>query len=124
MKLKDLAEELSARILVGSDQDLTTTVASVAAGDLMSDVLARGDIPDVLVTGLTTIQTIRTASVAGIRTVVIVRGKTVSEPMIELAREENLILMVTALKLFEAAGRLWARGLRTGVQGAPGASRA
>ncbi|MFH1143040.1 MAG: hypothetical protein V1774_00680 [Candidatus Eisenbacteria bacterium] len=114
MTLKDVAQELAARVLVGVDEDLAQKVETVAAGDLMSDILARADIPDLLVTGLATIQTIRTASVAGIKTVIIVRGKVATEEMIELAREEGLLLMVTKMKLFEAAGRLWAKGLRTG----------
>jgi len=112
MTLKEVAEQLSARVLAGGDEDLAAAATSVAAGDMMSDVLARADIPDVLVTGLTTVQAIRTASVAGIKTVVIVRGKPVPQPMIDLAREESIVLMVTAMKLFEACGRLWDCGLR------------
>jgi len=115
MTLHDVAQELGARVLTGTDQDLTSEVTSVAAGDLMSDILARVGRADILVTGLTTSQAIRTASVAGIRAVVIVRGKPVNEQMIELAREEGVVLMQTDLKLFETAGRLWTRGLRTGT---------
>ncbi len=115
MTLQDVTRELGARVLCGTDQDLAAQVSSVAAGDLMSDILARVGRADILVTGLTTTQAIRTASVAGIRAVVIVRGKPVSEQMIELAREEGVVLMQTELKLFETAGRLWALGLRTGI---------
>ncbi|MBM3317349.1 MAG: hypothetical protein FJY75_05810 [Candidatus Eisenbacteria bacterium] len=114
MTLREVVEELSAEVLHGAEEELNGTVATVAAGDLMSDVLTRATIADLLVTGLSNMQTIRTATVAGIKSIVIVRGKPVSPQMIDLAREEDLVLMVTGMKLFEAAGRLWARGLRTG----------
>ena len=116
MTLNDVIRELSAEVLHGNEQDLATPVTTVAAGDLMSDVLARAGNADILVTGLTTTQAIRTASVASIKTVIIVRGKPVSESIVVLAREEGVLLLLTHQKLFEACGRLWALGLRQGTE--------
>lgn len=112
MTLKEVADLLSAKILNGTDEEMSATVRTAAASDLMSDILARLGSPDMMLTGLTTTQTIRTSSVAGIRTVVICRGKPVPESVIELAKEEGILLMVTELTLFEASGLLYGKGLQ------------
>ena len=115
MTLRELAAELSADVLHGSDEQMETEAATAASSDLMSDILARLGTPDVMLTGLTTTQTIRTSSVSGIRAVVVVRGKQVDEKIVELAREEDIVLMSTGMSLFEASGRLYQRGLRSVV---------
>jgi len=116
MTLRELATELSAKVLCG-EEDLDTEVQTAAASDLMSDILARLGTPDVMLTGLTTGQAIRTSSVSGIRVVVVVRGKRIPEQMIELAAEEGIVLMSSEMTLFEASGRLYARGLRSNAEG-------
>jgi predicted transcriptional regulator len=116
MTLKEVADLLSARVLQGSQDELGVTVSKAAASDLMSDILARLVSADLMLTGLTTTQTIRTASVAGINCVVICRGKVVPESITELAKEEGIVLMVCDLTLFEACGLLYEKGLR-GVSG-------
>jgi len=116
MTLRDVAAEIAAKVLYGSDELLDTEIATAASSDLMSDVLARLGTPDVLLTGLTTTQAIRTSSVAEIKAVVIVRGKPVDERLVELASEEDILLMATDLSLFEASGRLYEKGLRSGVR--------
>lgn len=113
MNLTAIASTLEAKILHGPDELLALEVATAASSDLMSDILARVGTPDVMLTGLTTTQTIRTSSVAGIKAVVVVRGKPVEEKLVELAREEGIVLMSTTLSLFEASGRLYAQGLRS-----------
>ena len=112
MTLKEVADVLSAKILNGTDEEFAVTVTTAAASDLMSDILARMVSADLMLTGLTTIQTIRTSSVAGIRTVVICRGKPVPDSVIELSKEEGVLLMVTRMTLFESCGLLYEKGLR------------
>jgi len=113
MKLADVIAELEATVLCGADEQLGAEVSTTAAGDLMSDILARTGRPDLLLTGLTTTQAIRTSAVAGVKALIIVRGKLIDEKMIALAGEENIVLMSTRLSMFEAAGRLYVRGLRS-----------
>jgi hypothetical protein len=113
MTLNELASELAAKVLQGAEAQLAAEVRIGASGDLMSDMLARMGTPDVMLTGLNTTQVIRTCSVAGIKAVVIARGKGVGPTMIDLAREEDIVLMATRMSLFEASGRLWARGVRS-----------
>ena len=117
MKLTDIASELSADVLCGSESLLGAEAVTVTSSDLMSDVLAGKGLPDILLTGLTTVQAVRTCAVAGIKAVVIVRGKPVDDRVIELARQEDIILMLTPLSLFEASGRLYERGLRSAFNG-------
>jgi predicted transcriptional regulator len=66
----------------------------------------------VLLTGLTTEQVLRTAKVAGVAAVVFVRGKRPDEPVIELARSNDMPLLLTKYSLFVASGRLYVNGLR------------
>ncbi len=113
MTLRDVAAAVSAEILCGSEEQLDLTVQVAASSDLMSDILARVGVPDVMLTGLATNQTVRTSAVAGIRAIVFVRGKAVNESLIELAGEEDIVLMSSPLSLFEASGRLYEKGLRS-----------
>ena len=113
MTLNEMATELTATVLCGTAEQLNEQIATAAAGDLMSDILARVGTPDVLLTGLATNQAIRTSAVAGIRAVAIVRGKPIAESFIELAREEDIVLMKSDLSLFDASGLLYAKGVRS-----------
>ncbi len=113
MKLRDIAEILEAEILSGEDEDLEMDIQTAASSDLMSDILARPSTPDLMLTGLATPQAIRTSSVAGIRSIIIVRGKPITEQMIELAKDDEIVLFVSKLNLFEASGLIWDKGIRS-----------
>jgi len=115
MTYKDVADELGAEVLCDSEGLLDTELTTACSNDLMSDVLAQPGSVDLLITGLTTVQAVRTSSVASIDCVVIVRGKSVNKDMIDAASDEGIILMVTENTLFEASGLLYAKGLRPGL---------
>ncbi len=91
--------------------DLDRPVSSACASDLMSDVLAFSKPKSILLTGLNTPQTIRTADVADIVAVCLTFGKAPSEDTVRLAVESNIPLISTALSLFSAGGRLFVLGL-------------
>ncbi len=116
MKLKEVIEVLSAEALFVTSTHLEMDIVAVAASDLMSDILARARTPDLMLTGLATPQAVRTASVASVQAVVIVRGKTVTPQMIALAEDDDIPLVVSRHSLFAAAGYLWSRGLRSGLE--------
>ena len=84
--------------------------------DLMSDVLSHFADGSIFLTGLATVQVVRTASVSGSGAIVFVRGKKPRPEVIELAREEGIPLLATSLSMFVSCGRLYAKGL-TGVNG-------
>lgn len=111
LALDDVRVLLNAEVCVGSD--LSRPVFGVGAADLMSDVLALGRPGMLLLTGLNTPQAIRTAVVADLAGVVLVRGKRPPADMLALAQAHGVPLMTTSLTMFEAAGRLYV-ALRAG----------
>ena len=79
--------------------------------DLMSDVLASVRADAVLLTGLCNPQVVRTAEMADVRAIVIVRGKTPQTETVELASELNIPLITSPFGMFELCGRLHLAGL-------------
>ena len=113
MNLKDIIETLQAEVLITQDDQLDIEISTAAAGDLMSDILAMVSVPDMLLTGLSNLQVINTASVFGIKIVIFVRGKQVESKVQELAKDEGISLMSTRLSMYESCGRLYNKGLRS-----------
>ena len=115
MKLTEIARVLDATLLVGEDK-LGIDITRCGASDLMSDILAGPSEGSLLLTGLTTVQVIRTASIAGIAVIVFVRGKTAPPEVLELAGADGMPLLSTPNSMFVACGRLHAHGL-SGLNG-------
>ena len=113
MTIRRLAEILDARISTGGDQ-LDLEVSAACGADLMSDVMAFVKEKVVLLTGLVNPQAIRTADLLDIRVVVLVRGKSPTEDIVAMARENNMVLLSTKYSMFLACGRLYEAGLRSG----------
>jgi hypothetical protein len=65
MKLAEIARTLEATVITGADR-LDLDILRCGASDLMSDILAGVADGSLLLTGLATLQTVRTASIAGI----------------------------------------------------------
>jgi hypothetical protein len=86
-------------------------VDAAFASDLMSDVLTLKDDHVLLITGLTNTQTIRTAEMSDIHCVVFARNKKVSEEMLELARENDMIVLECRYSVFKTCGLLFTAGL-------------
>ena len=82
------------------------------ASDLMSDVLRYYMENAVLITGLCTLQVIRTAEISNITCIVFARGKRVSDDMLELAKEQNIAVIESALTMFEISAKLYQNGLK------------
>jgi len=115
MKLSQIVEALEAKILTGDDL-LEKDIDTCGASDLMSDILAGLSEGCILLTGLTTVQVIRTAMVAEVGAVVFVRGKTPPQEVINLAQEQELPLISSPYSMFVSCGRLHACNL-TGLDG-------
>lgn len=112
LKLNRIREILNADVITGADLLDEIEVDSCFSADLMSDVLARQRANGILLTGLTNHQAVRTAELADIRAVCIVRGKTPDARAVALAKEKGIPLLVTELTMFEACGLLYVNGLR------------
>lgn len=119
MKIGDIISLLNAEVHYLRNDDAEKEVGSATACDLMSDILASVNVPDILITGLNNAQVIRTSSVFGIKAVVIARGRPVDAKLIELAREEDITLLSTKDSLFSASGKLF----NNGIEEASGPSR-
>ncbi len=113
MTIGDIKTILNAEFICGeamSDNEVHTACSS----DLMSDVLAFVKDQAVLLTGLVNTQTIRTAEMMDMVCVVLVRGKKPTEDICKLADERGIAMLCTQHSMFEAAGRLYEKGLRGG----------
>ncbi len=113
MKLTEIKEILNADVITG-DSHLGDEFEEVCSADLMSDVLAFATPGTILLTGLTNVQSVITAHVAEVGAVVYIRGKRPDEDAIKLAMQKNLPLLASPLTMFEACGRLYKQGLKSG----------
>jgi len=114
MTAKDVQQILATRVLVG-EEFLDREIRSACGSDMMSDVLAFSKDHSVLLTGLCNPQVVRTAEMLDIVCIIFVRGKMPDEVILEMARERELIVMVTGHRMFSACGILYQAGLGGGA---------
>ena len=119
MKLNELMGLMDAKSYtptIMKDKDIQFAFCS----DLMSDALViMNSVKDstilehtILITGLATQQSIRTAEMLDVDVVLLVRGKIPSEKVILLAHEANVMLLSTETTMFNASGILFEKGIR------------
>ena len=113
MKLKELIEILEAEILTQT-QNSEMELKCACGSDLMSDVMAYAGDKDILLTGLVNPQVIRTAEMMDIKVVIFVRGKRPGEPIIDMAKEKGIVLLITGYPMFTACGKLFMKGITGG----------
>ena len=110
MKIAKLQELLDAKVLCG-EESLGKHVYSSFGSDLMSDVLALTNNQPVLLTGLVNPQVVRTALMLDMVCIIFVRSKTPSKEMIEIAKENGIVMMSTTKTLYNSCGILYSNGL-------------
>ena len=113
MKISEIIDLLGAEIFAGKNK-LDMDVCSACGSDMMSDVLAFVKEQAVLLTGLVNNQVIRTCHMMDIRCVVFVRDKKPSEDIINLAVENDMVILSTNYRMYDACGILYLNGLRGG----------
>lgn len=111
MKIEEIRDILKCEVLTG-DHDLSIEVDAVLASDGMSEILAFHFPGALMVTGLTNIQSVRTADFADARAIVYIRGKRPNEKAIELARQKGITVMATDLGMFDVCGILREQGMK------------
>ncbi len=111
MKLSDIRRLLDCDVICGEEL-LDTDVDLCFAADMMSDVLAFSRSGALLVTGLTSLQSIHTADIADLKAILFVHDKRPGEPVVNVARHKNIPLLTTPRFMFEACGLLFDHGLR------------
>jgi predicted transcriptional regulator len=112
LTLREVAEILSCEVLSGKDQ-LDMEIWGACAADLMSDVLAFSVSGSMLLTGLVNAQSVRTADVAEVKALVYIRGKRPTAEALRLAAEKGIPVLASGMTMYEACGRLYARGLKS-----------
>jgi predicted transcriptional regulator len=110
MHIRDILTITCAQTLT-PNPDLDREIKWGFASDLMSDVLRFDVTQGLLITGLTNPQIIRTAEMADVAAVLIVRGKAPLPETVQLARQAGVPILSTDLIMFEACGQLYAAGL-------------
>lgn len=110
MKLQELIVLIDGEVLTQTDS-LAQEIKGGCGADLMSDVLASIQPDAVLLTGLCNPQVVRTAQMADVAAIVLVRGKKPPHETIELADQEKIPIVSTPYGMFEACGRLYRAGL-------------
>ena len=110
MKISTLKELLDAKVICCENR-LDCEVYSAFGCDLMSDVLAYVSDQAVLLTGLVNPQVIRTALMMDMKCIVFVRSKKPTDDMLELAKENGIVVMTTEKTLYHSCGLLYSNGL-------------
>jgi len=109
MTLREIAKILNATVYLGESR-LDEEVTNAFASDLMSDVLTLKETP-MLITGLCNVQTIRTCDMATLDIVVFVRNKKPTDDMVELAEDNDMVLLATSYSMFKTCGLLFDAGI-------------
>jgi hypothetical protein len=113
MKLNEVVRLLDARIL-NSDIYKDFDVLYAFSGDLMSDVLMllklapqKFFLNGVLLTGNTSLQSVRTAELLDFHLIIFTRDKLPTQQVIDYATSKNIILLATKNVLFSSSGLLY-----------------
>ena len=113
MNVENITKLLEGRVVTSCD-NAGLNLSRAFTSDLMSDVLTLKQCEDViLLSGLANIQTIRTAEMANLFLVVLVRGKKANEDMIQLAEENEISIVETAFSAFRASAVLYNAGIKS-----------
>lgn len=110
MKIQQIQQLTQARVVCG-DGRTDYEVECAFASDLMSDVLTLDCNRVLLITGLCNMQTVRTAEMAEVDCILFVRGKKITPAMLQVANENNMVLMETDHSMYHAVGELYSNGL-------------
>lgn len=113
MTIHEVQKAVEAELVEGTGRD-DVEIMSACGADLMSDVMAFVKEQVLLLTGLINIQVVRTAILMDIDAICFVRGKTPNQEMIDMAKDNGIVLLKTKLPLFLACGKLYEAGVRTG----------
>lgn len=102
LSVLEIIENLPAHIVYPSKNIHEIEISKVLAGDLMSDFLVSTDSVNLLITGLATEQTVRTADILGAQIILLVNDKLPSDNMKRIAEETDITVLATPLPLYEA----------------------
>ena len=111
MRMKEVAEITNARVVCGSEY-LNDEARFAFSSDLMSDILTLDTENLLIITGLMNMQLLRTAEMVDVKFIVIGRGKKATPEMIELAKENKMVILESPFSLFRISGELNKAGMQ------------
>lgn len=111
MTIGEICSTVNGELICG-DEKVNCEVEYAFASDLMSDVLTVNCDNLLLITGLANMQTIRTAEMSDAACILLVRNKSASSEMKELAEETGIPIICCKSTMFKAAGELYRAGLK------------
>lgn len=111
MEIKEIIELVDAKVITGNPEN-NKAIEKAFSSDLMSDVLTLDEDNILLITGLANVQVIRTAEMADINVVLLARNRKATNEMIQLAEENELLLLETTYSIFRTSGILFSKGLK------------
>ncbi len=106
MKLEDLAASIGANVVTPGKPG-GTTVAKVYAGDRVSDLLNEASDKTLLVSNLASVQMLRVAELMDVPGICFVNGIEPDTEMIQLAQDNDTLLMVSPAGVFETCGLIY-----------------
>jgi redox-sensing transcriptional repressor len=106
MKMQELATKIGALILTTGDS-AQHTVTKIYAGDRVSDLLNEASDQTLLVTNLVNLQMVRMAELMEVPGICFVDGIDPGREVIDLANQNNTLLMVSPLGVFETCGLIY-----------------
>ncbi|MFY9116627.1 MAG: hypothetical protein WBK97_05820 [Bacteroidales bacterium] len=111
MTIQEIVSLVQGKILSGkiTSED---SIEYCFASDLMSDVLTVCRSDFMLLTGLSNVQSIRTAEMSDLKYVLLVRGKTPPQEMIDLAEDSGIVLIISPYSMFKTSGLLYEAGIK------------
>jgi len=111
VRLQDVRDILQCEVLTEGD-DLAVDIQHVVASDGMSEILAFAKSKELMITGLTNIQAVRTADIAGVTAVIFCRGKRPDTRVIEFAKKKKIPILATKMVMFDICAILYNKGLK------------
>jgi len=102
MKFQDITAQLNAQVVHKSSRFDTAQIKNIVVSDMMSEVLTVDKEDILLLTSLSSHQTIRTLNNIGGMGAIIVNGSPIQVGLKELASEFDITLLKTELPAFEA----------------------
>ena len=118
MKINEIAE-LTKSEIIHEPEGYEREIKFAGASDLMSDVLAYlSEMPPheekdmMLVTGLVSLQSIRTAALTDMSLIIFTRGKRINEKVIEAAKNAGMAILSTNLTTYSTCGLLYSAEIK------------
>ena len=111
MKLVELVNTLDLTVAAAKDH-LDTEVTGGYASDLLSDVIAHGQVGNIWITLQIHVNIVAVASLKDMAGVVLINGRQPDADTVQRADAEGIPILTSKLPMFELVGRLYELGIR------------